>query len=395
LIRRISIEGFKSFKKTSVELGNVNILIGSNASGKSNFLEALRILQGLAVGVPIKDIFDGSPSSSSKAGWEPIRGGSHSAAYREGGDRRSPPVDAIHFHIEVSSGGQTVTYSATFSEPPHYLRREVFVVGTAKVFEIRSTGQFCLYYADPDSDPVTLPFDPLRSAISQIAKYPQCLPQHLKLISDCVSDLSEMQHLDPHPEVLRRYSEQDTVSRMGERGENFAALVNAIEDKESYLRWLQLTVSEFHRVEIMRGALNEPLFAIEQKQRLFAAPQLSDGTLRFAALTAAFFQPSMPRVLLLDEIERAIHPARLHSLIDLIKSQSERCQVQVIATTHSPVVLAWLNESDYSCVLLFQSDAETGESRITPVSKLPQFVELARRQSIADMFAEGWMEAVS
>jgi hypothetical protein len=394
VIRRISIEGFKSFGQASVELGELNILIGSNASGKSNFLEALQVLQGIAGGLPVKDVFDGSSKSSSQAAWAPIRGGSQNAATRQG-NGLPRVVDRIHLSADLITNGESASYSLVFFEPPHFLRREELYSNGKKIFEIRNTGQIATYYPDGQSQPIELAVDPLRAALGQLPLFPQCQDHHVKLIRECIRDLSDMQHLDPQPSVLRRYSEHATVTRMGDSGENFAALVNAIEDKDSYLRWLRLAVAEFQRIEIMKGALGEPLFALEQQNRLFAAPQLSDGTLRFAALTAAFFQPSMPRVLLIEEIETAIHPSRLNALIDLIKSQSVRCGTQVFASTHSPVVLGWLQEKDYAHVLLFQLDGETGESRVSPLSALPGFLELVRKQSIADMYAEGWMEAVS
>lgn len=47
MITHIEIEGFKSFEKVSLDLVNLNIFVGTNDSGKSNFLDALRVLQGI------------------------------------------------------------------------------------------------------------------------------------------------------------------------------------------------------------------------------------------------------------------------------------------------------------------------------------------------------------
>ena len=47
------------------------------------------------------------------------------------------------------------------------------------------------------------------------------------------------------------------------------------------------------------------------------ADVLSGGTLRFAAIAAAFFQPSLPRTLILEEIEDGLHPTRLRLLVEL------------------------------------------------------------------------------
>ena len=50
MIEQITIKNFKSFKDVSLKLGPLNIFIGANASGKSNFFDALRVLQGIGYG---------------------------------------------------------------------------------------------------------------------------------------------------------------------------------------------------------------------------------------------------------------------------------------------------------------------------------------------------------
>ena len=47
MIRKLSIDGFKSLAKVELELGRVNVLIGENGAGKSNLLEALAFGAGL------------------------------------------------------------------------------------------------------------------------------------------------------------------------------------------------------------------------------------------------------------------------------------------------------------------------------------------------------------
>lgn len=183
---------------------------------------------------------------------------------------------------------------------------------------------------------------------------------------------------------------------MGERGENFAALIEAISADEktrsAYVSWLkQLTPAEVDDVLVLKGALGEPLFAIKEGGIEYPAPILSDGTLRFAAITAAFFQPDMPDILTIEEIENGIHPSRLRLLVEMLRSQASSNR-QVMATTHSPVVLAWLNPTDYQSTFLCSRDEETGASKIVPLSKVPNLDTLVKKQSIGELFAEGWLE---
>ena len=133
---------------------------------------------------------------------------------------------------------------------------------------------------------------------------------------------------------------------------------------------------------------------IREGGRVFPAPVLSDGTLRFAAITAAFFQPAMPKVMTIEEIENGIHPSRLRLLIELLRSQTESGATQVFATTHSPTVLEWLEESEHRTTFLAARDESTGESTIRPVIDVPHFKEVVEKYPLADLLAEGWLEAV-
>ena len=65
--------------RVDLSLGRLNLFIGTNASGKSNFLDALRVLQGIGSGFTISEIFDGKPPSATREMWEGIRGGSSKA----------------------------------------------------------------------------------------------------------------------------------------------------------------------------------------------------------------------------------------------------------------------------------------------------------------------------
>ena len=68
MIDRIIIENFKSLRRIDLSLGRLNLFIGTNASGKSNFLDALRVLQGIGNGFTISEILDGKPPKRDQRG---------------------------------------------------------------------------------------------------------------------------------------------------------------------------------------------------------------------------------------------------------------------------------------------------------------------------------------
>ena len=111
MIEHIEIEGFKSLERVSLDLGPLNIFVGTNASGKTNFLEALRVLQGIGYGYTIDEIFNGRPKIGNNQAWEGIRGGStYSGFLRTPG--AGPEGSLVQFRVRISM--------ASIREPVHY-----------------------------------------------------------------------------------------------------------------------------------------------------------------------------------------------------------------------------------------------------------------------------------
>ena len=83
MIDRIVIENFKSLRRVDLALGRMNLFVGANGSGKSNLLDALRVLQGIGNGFTISEILDGKPRSATSEVWEGIRGGGRHTLFVE------------------------------------------------------------------------------------------------------------------------------------------------------------------------------------------------------------------------------------------------------------------------------------------------------------------------
>jgi predicted ATPase len=214
---------------------------------------------------------------------------------------------------------------------------------------------------------------------------------------EVVQHLSDMQNLNPDPAVLRQYSKM-FASRLGERGEDFPAVIQSIKragGKDAFLEWLkELRPEEVDDIELVPGADNDLLFFLKESGNHFPATVLSDGTLRFIALAAAFFQPSMPKVLVIEEIEKGLHPSRLRLLLELMRSQSKRTGTQVFATTHSPTLLNWLTEEDRKTTLVCTRDAASGATMMRSLSEVPKLEELIQKNyNLDQLFEEGWLES--
>lgn len=406
MIDRILIENFKSLRKVDLKLGAMNLFIGTNASGKSNFFDALRVLQGIGNGFTISEILDGKPRSATSEVWEGVRGGSAKSRLASAGDE-----DDVKFLVcGRLDNNLRWEFELSFDPSEGKVTRERLLVGkelydSSVIAPVqRSEPTLRLrYWRRTGGHPPPLVFERSRPALTQFVKAngeAKIKPEHAEHAAQVARLLANMQRIDPSPAVLRGYSQALQIGRMGERGENFAALVKAIgkdpATKDAYLSWLrQLRPAEVDDVGTLPGAVGEPLFALYEHGRPepFPAPVLSDGTLRFAAITAAFFQPDMPGLMTIEEIENGIHASRVRLLVDLLRSRAGAGATQIMATTHSPIVLAWLKESEYATTFFCKRDEASGESVICPLTEVPHFTDTVRKQPIADLFAEGWLEA--
>ncbi len=441
MIDRIVVENFKSLRRVDLTLGRMNLFVGANASGKSNFLDLLRVLQGIGNGFTVSEILDGKPRSATSAVWEGIRGGSHRVCFAGTSEDRGHGDVTIEVHGRFGGGGPlrswlgmekrnskgepTLNWELLLSFSPAVGRvvRERFKVATV-IYDTDSADDF----AQKDSmTPVWCPVQgsegwsvklrPTRPALGQLSRgewqygfggvedFANLKPADA-VRARCVDHargvarlLANLQRVEPELPMLRAYSQVADVRRMGEQGENFAALVQAIckdaRAKDAYLSWLrQLRPEEVDDVSVRPGAMDEPLFVLQENGREFPAAILSDGTLRFAALAAAFFQPDMPDLITIEEIENGIHASRARLLLELLRSQSAVANTQVVATTHSSAVLDWLAEEDYETTFVCKRDEETGESRICALKDVPHFIDVVKKKPVSELLSEGWLEAV-
>ena len=436
MIDRIFIENFKSLRRVDLKLGPMNLFVGANGSGKTNLLDAFRVLQGIGHGFTISEILNGKPKSATSATWDGIRGGHGHACFAGTGSRGGTGDVKLGVHGRFAGGPSAIWMGAERREPDGRpaLNWELLIAFSPSagcVTRERFKAEAVVYDTDridgfsqqDPNIPVACPIGGApglwayltrtRPALGQVAhgawRYGGSDPElaartgsiravHSDRADGVARVLSNVQRMEPEVPLLREYSQVDEVRQMSDRGHNFAALVHGIcrdeEVKDAYLSWLrQLRPEEIDDVGVLPGAVGEPLFMLQENGRKFPAMVLSDGTLRFAALTAAFFQPDMPSLMMMEEIENGVHASRARLLLELLRSQSVAAKTQVVATTHSATILDWLGEDDYRTTFVCKRDEETGESRICALADVPHFMEVVKKRRVSELFSEGWLEA--
>jgi predicted ATPase len=157
--------------------------------------------------------------------------------------------------------------------------------------------------------------------------------------------------------------------------------------ENQFRRWLshvQMALPQVKDINVREREIDRFLFLeihLEQGLRL-PAWMLSDGTLRFLALTLLAYLPNPDTVYLIEEPENGIHPKALELVF---QSLSSVYNGQVFIATHSPLILALAEPKNLLCFTLSDSGATT----IIEGDKHPHLREWRRDISLADLFAAG------
>ncbi len=414
MLKSITLESFKSFRKATLPLGPFTLLVGTNASGKSNLRDAFRFLHGIGRGYSLAEILGEKWGEGGELQWKGIRGGMREIAF--GGGKR--------FTVRVKLTPPPV------SPGPGPLRRLLDYAITVDVSHAKAgprvvreslwSGQRMFFDSHPEADApkqrnanhltLRLPrggrhrrmgaaLEVLSSATA-IAQVPGRDDVGVATERQSIAGaraLQSMRFLDLSPDATRAASPPGQHV-LGDRGENLSSVLQAICDeaakKKTLLEWIRaltpLDVTDLAFPQDFSGRVLVHL--VESGGRQVSAPSASDGTLRFLAMLAALLGPDASRFYFFEEIENGIHPTRLHLLVQLIEQQCRTGTVQIVATTHSPQLLSFLSEESRESAALAYRLEGSDESKIIRIAELPEVERVLETQDLARLHASGWLE---
>lgn len=390
---------FKSFVDERVELeAPLTFLVGGNASGKSNFLDALRFLKGVAIGLPVEDVLAGS----SAVNWPGLRGGIEEAA------RSGRPEFSIESRWELPDGRQLEHRITCRVSPRVEIPQEsLWIVGDEVPLFQRTTAieapqalyQLNARWAKPE----------LAGALhlgrqSSLAQYihPDIYDSESVLLSMSLrTAMLHIRFLDFDVSKMRTYNSLK-VREIGADGSNLSAvayhLCEVADQRQDLVDWLSELCSprisgvEFIEVPQIRDVL---LYLVEEDGTRVSVKSLSDGTLRFLALLVTLKTASHGEFILLEEPETGLHPARAGLLTQMLDAVASDRRCHVIATTHSPLVLLALDAEDsraLSRAIVFGRRWEAPGTVMRRLGDLPNFQELSTRRGVDHLFTTEWLE---
>lgn len=385
MLTRLRISRFKSFVDEEVELAPLTLLVGANASGKSNFLDAIWFLHGLSQRLTLEQILNGERRSGAQV-WSGIRGGSAEIAL----------VGERSFTLEGRwRGSENELHHKLTCEidPVPLLKAESLVNGNELLFdaELRSGGEFIdLRLASGERFQLSgHSGGSLVEAVSRTTSWDE--------VAFLWTVWREIGWVSLSPPEMREYGRPSLV--LGDKGQNISGLLALIcrdpDQKYALVTWLaELCAPELADIDFIEvPEVNDVLAVLVEKNgRRISARSLSDGTLRFLGLLIALRTAKSGSLILIEEIESGLHPARINLLVNFLETVTRERGIQVIATTHSPVVLQWLDEKSLRDTVVFGRNSDHEGTIMRRLGDVPHFEEVVARKGIDELFSTGWLE---
>ncbi|MGD8782262.1 MAG: AAA family ATPase [Ignavibacteria bacterium] len=337
-LTQIKIKNFKSIKEQALELNNINILIGANGAGKSNFIQFFNLLNNM------------------------VSENLQSYVAQNGG------ADNFLFFGRKHSD----SFSGSFTFGPNGYEFELLpstnnnFIFSKEIISYHKRSQF------PSPWKTDLSFSNSETELVKVAK-----KSGRKKVANHILDAMlnwRVYHFHDTSVTAKVKQEGDINDNRVLRRDasNLAAFLYLLQKKhEEHFNRIEQTIkliaSFFEKFQLEPLALNEERIRLEWKHvgsdEYFNSSYLSDGTLRMICLITLLLQPNLPHTIIIDEPELGLHPSAIQLLASLIESIATE-GYQIICSTQSVTLLNHFEPEDIIVV-----DRNNGESIFRRVDK--------------------------
>lgn len=329
-LKSVNIKGYKSIKNQDIPIGKLNILIGQNGAGKSNFISSFKFL---------RNIIDRKLKQTS------LKSGAENLLYYGSKETKN-----ISFYLDFSPNTYEIRLQPTEDE-------SLFI-------DYEQCGFWVEKYKSPYTTTIT--------ASEQESKlfYAKAREKVAKYVYDVLQSWRVYHFHDTSESAgVKKYASMSDNKFLFEDASNLAPFLYVMKHTEApfyerIVKTIQLVIPFFKDFVLEPNPINEDNIRLEwndnYSDKTFTAHQLSDGSLRFICMATLLLQANLPKVILLDEPELGLHPTAITVLAGLLKKASKRSQV--IVSTQS---VSLVNEFDAEDIIVVEKqDAETVFKRL-------------------------------
>ncbi|MCA2665969.1 MAG: AAA family ATPase [Microcystis sp. M114S2] len=405
MLTSLTLRNFKSYQEATLSLAPITFLIGANASGKSNALEAIRLLSWLAKGSRLDDIERNIQSGNAIARGQAIDlFGAEKQYFTLGTHIDNAPDGWTDFEIEIG-----------------LLSDQLIIIGES-VSKASKDQELTLYKIDGDPNSHTdeisvtynnfnkggkkphIPCSNRQAIFYQLetpSRFQQNHTQSQKIIPAVTKVIREtlrnIVFLDPRPAVMRdyAYAKYDDIK---EDGSNLSSVLYAVcqqgETQKNKLLDFIRSLPEQDITDIRfiitdrKDVMVKLIESFGNKEHQIDAPLLSDGTLRVLAIAATLLSVNPGTFVIIEEIDNGVHPSRADNLVKQIREIALERKLRVLITSHNPALLDAVPDSDIGNVLCCYRDPQAGDSRIVRLADLERFPELIVQGTLGQLMTK-------
>jgi len=322
---KITIKGFKSIRSLEdFELSNLNVLIGGNGAGKSNFIDFFRMLRAM-LELPLPDL-----ASASLTTYVADGGGSDDFLFN--GPKVTKQIKVV---TTFGQNGYRFKLAPTKDET-------FIIIDEARYYEGGTSGWW--ESGSGQTTPKLLKDKDERGVVGglSVAYY----------IYNAISSWKIYHFHDTSKSApMRGFEAIDDSDYLRFDAANIAPFLYGLKENvqnvyKQIVETIRL-VTPFFDDFILKPNKNEEV-RLRWRQKGSDYPlkphHLSDGTLRFICLTTALLQPDLPSTIIIDEPELGLHPYAIEILAELIQSASQN--TQIIVSTQSPALVDYFEPED-------------------------------------------------
>lgn len=394
MIEQLKLTNWKSYSDSTLYIEPLTFIIGFNASGKSNILDALSFLTNISKGVSIDDAARN------------IRGGEE-WLIRQGSSTTTLEVKVhddnteIDYYYEIEIGRNDSKFEVC---------REKLV---------RKTSKSTIILLDTDEEKAAesklLPLtsytgkqgrrkigEVFRDRMPLFQVSSQSVKSEVKDgVAFVIGKLRNIFVLNPISSFMRDYV--TLQKELKEDASNIAGVIADLDDNDRVV--LQDRIADFVRklperdiVKIWTEKVGifgkDAMMYCKEKwtdnsELTLDARGMSDGTLRFIAIVTALLTLPKNTLLLIEEVDNGLHPSRATELITALKEIGEERSIDVICTTHNPYLIDALGTDLISCISYVKRNEKDGNSIICLLDENENLFNLMASGSIGMSMAKG------
>ena len=414
MLSSFTLSNFKSFREAKLPLGPLTVLIGANAAGKSNAIEALRLLSWLAQGQKLSSIKYAVNSAD-----RVVRGRVDDLCLR--GERffglgcvtDDKTYNRLAMQISIRQGELHISKEEVKADGDDV--NWLYRMDRPSIDEGTDAGvAYNNFSSGPNKPHVTVSdqmavFGQLDSASSFDFKHEisqETIPPVAKRFQNLLANVI---FLDPVPARMRGYSFISDKQLLGD-GTNLSSTLYALwgsddeatvepytTQRAAILGFIQsLPEQDIENLSFLVGPRSEVMVQLIESfgkvLRPCDASLLSDGTLRVLAIVAAMLSAPEGSLVVIEEIDNGVHPSRARQLLDGIRSIAQRRALRVLLSTHNPAMLDALPDEAVGDVVFCYRDPSDGTSKLIRMSEIPDGPELLVQGSLGHLMTSGVLE---